>query len=238
MRVAVISPYPLLREGLCSLLGTDKTLQVVLRLHTLDGNLELIRKAGPTVLLIQAPTSFPELQAFDRLRRLVPETKILVLLDQVDEDVECQALMAGARGCVSRETSPEALFKALRVIAQGQMWFSHRAAARVLNQRTNARKTYKPDSTVLTRRETEILGLLTQGYSNKGIAEKLCVSENTVKAHLHTVFQKLAVRTRLGATLYCFRYLAGNGSSAAQFLTTLMSNPATQADLECKSEQA
>ncbi len=209
-----------------------------MRLDTLDGNLELVRKMDPTVLLIQATAPFPELQAFNRLRKLVPETKALLLLDAVDEDVECQALMAGARGCVSRGTSPEALFKALRVVAQGQMWFSHRVAARVLDERATARTPEKTDPTELTRRESEILGLLAQGYTNKGIAENLCVSENTVKAHLHTVFQKLDVHTRLGATLHCFRYLAGNGSSVVQSLTTLMKGSAPPVGLKGKDQQA
>ncbi len=212
MRVGIVSPFSLTRESLVSLLNTDKSLQVT-KVETLDGNLDPIRKMSLAVLLMETSTSFVDQRMISRLRELAPETKVLLLMDEVNEQAEYQALLSGARGCLSRASSPATLFKALRTVAQGELWVSHRAATRVLDERASLHSIGCDRSHELTEREFEILGLLAEGYTNKRLAAHLCVAENTIKTHLHSIFQKLAVQTRLDASLYYFRRFGRNGSS-------------------------
>ncbi len=215
MRVGVVSPFPLEREALLGLLSTDKGLQVVANLEALNGNLDNIRRMRLEVLLIQSPASLVDGTTLSQLRELVPDTKALLLLDEVDEGAEYEALLAGARGCLSRAATPATLFKAMRAVAQGELWVTHRATTRVVDERATQDKSGQAHSKLLTHRESAILRLLAEGNSNKGIAEHLCVSENTVKAHVHSIFYKLTVHTRWGATLYYFRHFGRNGSNTA-----------------------
>ncbi len=215
MRVGVVSPFPLAREGLYGLLSMDKGLQVVAKLESLGSNLDTIRKMNLEVLLIQSPASLLDGRTLFQLRELVPDTKALLLLDEVDEEAEYEALLAGARGFLSRAATPATLIKAVRAVAQGELWVTHRATTRLVDERATRDKVGQVHSELLTHRESEILRQLAEGNSNKGIAEQLCVSENTVKAHVHPIFRKLSVQTRWGATLYYFRYSGRGGSNSA-----------------------
>lgn len=211
MRVGVVSPFSLTRESLSSLLNVDKSLQVT-KIESLDGNPDLIRKMGLAVLLIQTSACFMDGRSIFQLRELAPETKALLLMDEVNEEAEYQALLIGARGCLSLAATPATLFKALRAVAQGELWVSHRVTTRVLDERAGLHKVGHDHSRELTDREFEILELLAEGYTNKRIAGRLCVAENTIKAHLHSIFHKLAVQTRLDASLYYFRHFGRDGS--------------------------
>ncbi len=235
MRIGVVSPFPLVREGLLGLLSTDKCLQVVANLESLNGNLATIRKMRLEVLLIQSAASFIDGRTLSQFRELIPDTKALLLLDEVDQEAEYQALLAGARGCLSRAATSATLFKAIRAVAQGELWVTHRATTRVVDEHATQDKSGQAHSKLLTHRESAILRLLAEGNSNKGIAELLRVSENTVKTHVHTIFHKLSVDSRWGATLYYFRHFGRNGSTpaAARSLAPTVRILATQGDFGC-----
>ena len=112
-----------------------------------------------------------------------------------------EAVKLGARGIVLKESSPDVLIDCVRRVHRGEHWIERetvtRAFQRVLNRETAAREAGE----TLTPREMEIVRMVAQGLRNKAIAEQLCISEGTVKVHLHNVYEKLGVEGRLELVL-------------------------------------
>ena len=211
MDIAIVSPYTVHRKGLCALLGQNKDFRVVVDAGSALDSYEQIRKAHPQVLLMETTDSNSDLETVCRLRKLLPEARILLLVDGASETFEVRALKAGTWGCVSMTASPEILTKALNALGGGEMWVSHSLATRILGNVLRWHEAAASDMAGLTRREWEILAHVAHGYRNKEIASRLIVSENTIKAHLTAIYRKLQVDTRLGAALHYFHQTAQKG---------------------------
>jgi DNA-binding NarL/FixJ family response regulator len=208
MRVGVISPYEMSRRGFCAVIAARANYTVVLELPRIPQDTSILRKPQPEVTLFQSKDGVSDLCL---LRALLPETKILQVIDEADDNVEWLALRAGAWGCVPRGIDGETLFKAFEVVGRGEFWVSHRVATRAIG---NLMQSQMPESkNGLTRREWEILASVANGARNKDIANCLSISENTVKTHLLTIYRKIGVDCRLAATLYYFEHAKSNGQS-------------------------
>ena len=210
MRLGVISPYHLTREGMRALL-TSRNYSVVVDLSNFPDDLGVLREAQPEILLLQASGRVSDLEIVSRLRKLIPKIKVLLILDKTDEETEFQALRAGAWGCVSRATDLDTLVKVCDIVGQGDIWVSQRVATRIIGKLAQSENGDHASWNALTRREWEILALLASGSRNKEIANRLTVSENTVKTHLYTLYRKINVDCRLAATLYYFQHAKSNG---------------------------
>jgi len=208
VKLSVISPLALTRKTLCAWLAAAKNLSVVLDVDSALDSLDLIRQSRPDILILDVLNPTLDLEIVARMAKLFPQLKMLLLSDGSEEHFEhfeLQAVRAGAQGCVSKRSDPKVLEEALRVVGTGEIWMSHRVAARIIGQ--FRRWQPPPDgqpSSELTKREKEILTLLADGYHNKEIASRLVVSENTVKTHVNTIYRKLGVNTRVGAALKYF----------------------------------
>jgi DNA-binding NarL/FixJ family response regulator len=159
------------------------------------------------VLLFHVRSGDSDFEVVSRLRNLVPEVKVLLFLDSADEEIEFQAIRAGGRGCFSNASDLDMLLKAIGAVGRGEIWVSRRVASRLI---TKLAQTEMPDgqgSNGLTPQEWKVLGLLASGSRNKEIANRLSVSENTVKTHLYTIYRKIKVDCRLAATLYYFQHV-------------------------------
>ena len=178
-------------------------------LPSIPEDVEVLRKAQPEVLLFHASGSDSDFEMISRLRSLAPEIKILLFLDAADEKVEFQAVRAGSYGCVSNATDLDTLLKAIGVVEKGEIWVSRSVASRLIS--TLSQTPDSPNTNGLTPREWKVLGLLASGTRNKEIANRLSVSENTVKTHLYTIYRKLNVDCRLAATLYYFQHAKSDG---------------------------
>lgn len=205
MNLGVVSSCLLARKALCALLASKKEFNVALELDSALDNSELLRKAPPHVLLIDALDPRFDFNNISQLRKLIPNLRIVLFANDVDEEFEIRAVRAGARGCISRRSQPEVLERALKGVAQGELWVGRRIAARLIGKFAPWRSLEEERSASLTQREWEILGLVANGCRNKDIAAQLSISENTVKSHLYTIFKKLRVSTRLGATLHYYQ---------------------------------
>jgi len=201
MRLGVASSCLLVRKALCALLASKRDFNVALELDSALASPDLIRNSRPDVLLVDAVDPGFDLKNVSLLRKLVPEAKVVLFANEVNEQFEVQAIHAGAWGCVSRRSHPDVLEKALRVVAQGDLWVGHHTATRLIGKFVRYREVEDERADGLTHREREILGLVANGYRNKEVAMRLSISENTVKNHLFTIFKKLRVSSRLGAAL-------------------------------------
>jgi DNA-binding NarL/FixJ family response regulator len=233
MDIALVSPRRIIRKGLCTLLAQKGSIRVVADVDNALESFDLFRKTKPEILLIDCTHPANDLETLSRLRILLPETKLMLLIETSNEDFECHAIKAGARGCVPKEADPQALERALQVVAKGEIWVSQHLATRMIERSMHGTEEDGPGFNGLTDREWQILAFVAQGQRNKEIADHLCVSENTVKTHLAAVYKKLRVTTRLEAALHFFHNTKRNGQSSPKALKDL--KQASRPRLKAKS---
>jgi DNA-binding NarL/FixJ family response regulator len=185
-----------------------------LELSNVPEDVEILRKAQPEVLLFHVSGGNSDVEVISRLRNLAPEIKVLLFLDAADEELEFQTIRAGGSGCVSNASDLETLVKALGAVGRGELWVSRRGASRIIARLAQAQAPDGPAANGLTTQEWKVLGLLASGSRNKDIANRLSVSENTVKTHLYTIYRKINVDCRLAATLYYFQHVKSDGKSS------------------------
>ena len=217
MRLGVISRLSLSRRGLCALLASRKNCSIVLDLPTIPEDIDVLRKSQPEVLLFHVGGGDSDFEMISRLHNLAPEIKILLFLDATDEETELQAIRAGGCGCISNASDLDTLVKAIAVVGRGELWVSRRVASRLISKLAQSEAADRQASNGLTPREWKVLGLLASGTRNKEIANRLSVSENTVKTHLYTIYRKINVDCRLAATLYYFQNVKPDGKYSQKF---------------------
>lgn len=200
------------------------------RVLDLDGSLaavEELKRIGPDILLVDSVDATTDFDVLSRTRALLPEMRVLILADEPDEDYEVQAIRLGARGFVSRSCSPEVFERALKHVAKGEMWIDHGLASRIIGKLLQSEGNHNSGEPELSRRELEVLSLLSDGYRNKEIASILSVSDNTIRAHVSSLYRKIHVSGRVEAALYYFAKVRKNGSKGPP---VLLSSPERDAD--------
>jgi DNA-binding NarL/FixJ family response regulator len=128
--------------------------------------------------------------------------RIVMLTAAITDDEVVQAVMLGAQGVVMKESSPETLIECVRRVHRGEQWIDRETMGRAFGRVAQREEAQREASKVLTPREIEIVRMITQGLRNKAIAERLSISEGTVKIHLHNIYEKLGVDGRLELMLY------------------------------------
>ena len=147
--------------------------------------------------------------ATKRIRSSNKDVKIIILTSHNDEKEVLNSLRAGANAYCSKEINPQRLIQVVQSVADGAAWFDPSIAHIVLRATTNSPvidSENNAKSYDLTSRETQILKLMTEGYSNMEIAQILVISINTTKAHVANILQKLEVDDRLQAALKALKY--------------------------------
>lgn len=208
MDLGIVDPQVLLRKALCALLADVRDVRVVMDVDYVLAHSQLILQLHPDVLLIHFANPAIELTTISQIKKLIPQIKLVLLTDS-DDELELRAIRTGVMGCVSKKSEPQVLGEALRAVASGEVWISHRAATRLVGEFARGEVSGERNATELTQREHEILALTAKGYRNKEIAGRLFISENTIKTHLLTIYRKLGVSGRMGAAMH---YFQGAGS--------------------------
>jgi DNA-binding NarL/FixJ family response regulator len=142
------------------------------------------------------------------LQQTNKRTRVIVLTASEDKNEFVQAMKLGCSGIVLKQTAPELIVKSIRKVHGGEIWLDSHTTAAVMRQFAapgeisggGSGKTR--ERSPLSQREREIVQLVAQGYKNKEMAEKMFISEQTVKNHLHNIFDKLGVSDRLELALY------------------------------------
>lgn len=195
IRVAILEDHSLLSEGFRCILASDPSIVVV---GEGDGATvgKLMEGAHPDIILVDGRMP-------GALYRIVPggaRPWAIVLAAEADEDWAVRVLMAGARGILAKKITVDNLFKAIRVVHEGQIWAGKQVVARVLEELVHLSGTAHAARAVLAERlsarEHEVVRHATIGLSNKEIADRMAISQATIKAHLTSVFQKLGVKSR------------------------------------------
>jgi two-component system, NarL family, nitrate/nitrite response regulator NarL len=202
IRVGVVDPHPLFRDGVILALEAQPDLEVVGRGASAADAIRIACESEPDVIVLDMPDR--GLDAVEAIARQRPMLRILLLTAVADEERVRAALSGGARGYLVKGTGGPELVQAVRSLNQGESYVSPSLAAKLLmRSKPDGAGVAKPADRFsdLTPREEQILSILSNGRSNKEIGNKLDLSEKTIKHHVTNILQKLQVRNRVEAAL-------------------------------------
>jgi DNA-binding NarL/FixJ family response regulator len=209
LKVALVEDQPKVRESWTKLINSFPDFICICACTTGEEALRVIPQEPPDVVLMDI--YLPRMSGIEctvRLKELLPETQIVILTAMDDQELVFMALEAGADGYMLKRTKPSDLRNALLDVLGGGAPMTSQIARRVIESfRRNIK--IQNEATRLSLRENQILQLLSQGYANKMIADKLDISIDTVCSHLKHVFNKLHVSSRTEAVV---RYMASKSS--------------------------
>lgn len=206
IKILIADDQALFREGLRTLLSVQPDFEVVGEASNGEEALRLAAVCRPLVILMDLRMPVLDgVRATERIREMYPDTKVIVLTTFEDEDLVFDGLRAGATGYLLKDVSSEKLFEAIRAAARGEYFLLPSITAKVIAEFARLPKPVSGKGVdleePLSPRELEILKLVATGVSNKEIADRLVISEGTVKNHLSSILSKLSVKDRLQAVL-------------------------------------
>jgi DNA-binding NarL/FixJ family response regulator len=211
IRVVIADDHPIVRDGLNKLLSLEDDIEVVG--EACDGRdlLDRLDELAPDVVLLDL--RMPNLDGLGTLQTMQhtnkTKAKVIVLTASEDKNEFVQAMKLGCCGIVLKQTSADLIVKSIRKVHGGEIWLDSHTTAAVMRQfatvgdgATGTAGGRVRERSPLSTREREIVALVAQGFKNKEMAEKMFISEQTVKNHLHNIFDKLGVSDRLELALY------------------------------------
>lgn len=211
IRVFIADAHPIVLEGLRNVLTQQPSLTVIG--EACDGveAIEKIADLDPDVVLLDP--KLPRLDGLTVLRSIqtrAPRSKVLLFASSENKEEFVEAMKFGCSGVLLKDTPTPLIEKSIQKVHAGEIWLDSNTTAAVIRQFASPTEFSNPhingkpnrERAQLSQREREIIVLIAQGYKNKEIAEKMFITEQTVKNHLHNVFDKLGVSDRLELALY------------------------------------
>jgi DNA-binding NarL/FixJ family response regulator len=212
IRVVLVEDPSLFRDGIANLLNAEADIRITGCAETVGAAVEAIRRLRPDICLLGWPASAPGSQKiFAAIQESKAPTRVILLVNEDVKEDFLEAVRQGCCGIVYKQTSGSLLIKSIRKVHAGEFWLDRVSTADLIrrlakkggnNSTVGARLGLREQSAVLSLREREIVVLVAQGYKNKEMAERMFISEQTVKNHLHNIFAKLGVSDRLELALY------------------------------------
>ena len=203
--VLLADDHTVVRQGLRALLKAEEDMEVIGEAENGRQAVNLVKKSPPDVVLMDV--AMPLMNGLEATRQILkssPTTKVLVLTSYGDDDCIEQLMRAGAAGYLIKQTAANDLLKAIREVQRGNAFFSPAIAKRLRDQCREAFANGQPvkKNIELTSRESEVLQLIAEGFSNKQIASELGISIKTVEKHRQQVMNKLNIHDVAGLTRY------------------------------------
>jgi NarL family two-component system response regulator LiaR len=206
IEVFLADDHAVVRKGLEALIATQPDMTVV---GTAVDGAEAVHKVAtlqPDVILLdlQMPRK-TGLEAIQEIKTADPQARILILTSFSEDDTVFAAIKAGALGYLLKDSSPQELMQAIRHVHEGRSSLHPDIALKVIRELNKPPIHLPLTEEPLTEREVEVLKLVAQGLSNQAIADKLIVSERTVRTHLSNILSKLHLANRTQVALYALR---------------------------------
>ncbi len=195
-QVLLCSDEPILAEGLARVLGNSGSLELVSCCPSMDGLRERMEAIQPDLLLVDL-TSGITFEVLQGVHEAALDSRIVLWVYSISTELALQAMSLGVRGILRKTLPIETLVRCLVRIHEGELWFEKTLTDSIMSARRYS----------LTRREGQLVSLLSQGLKNKEIATALSISEGTVKVYLSRLFQKLGVKDRFELALYGLKNL-------------------------------
>jgi two-component system nitrate/nitrite response regulator NarL len=197
IRILLVDDHPIVREGIKSALSKRKNISIVGEAATGEEAMVKARKLSPDVILmdINMP-GMSGLETTRRLRKSVPDSKILAVTMHENREYVLEMTQLGARGYVFKDSSPSELLRAIEAVHSGDLFFSPRASQQLLKSFLKGEpRTDSQASVDLSKREKDVLQLITEGFKTKEIARLLGVTDRTVETYRHRLMTKLSVHS-------------------------------------------
>jgi two-component system, NarL family, nitrate/nitrite response regulator NarL len=211
IRILLVDDHVVVRTALRALIESKESLTMVGEAGNHKEAIEIAEREKPNVILLDIDLGGENgLDLISDLQNVANEARIVVLTGVRDQEVHQQAVSLGALGIVQKDRAFDVLVGAIERVNAGEAWLDPTLMAKVLNQMSGAGKAKKIDHeeakiATLTEREREVLTLIGQGLKNKEIADKLFISEWTVRHHITSIFSKLEVSDRVELILYAYK---------------------------------
>jgi two-component system response regulator DegU len=206
IRLMLVDDHRMLRQGLRRSLE-EEGFYVVGEASDGDEAIRLVPAAKPDVILMDV--SMPDMDGVEATRRIVqqnPDQRIVMLTMHADQDLIDAAIKAGAVGYLTKDCSTDEVIDAVRMAANGETALSPQLAKTMLTEvRKIDEKAAREEDRLVTKREEEVLQLIADGCSTPEVAQKLYISQKTVKNHLASIYEKLNARDRTQAVLLAVR---------------------------------
>ena len=208
IRILLVDDQSIVREGLASLLETQSDLEIVGEAENGKIAVERSLELQPDVILMDIRMPIMDgVAAIRQLRKQAPKIKILVLTTFDDDEYVTQAMAAGAKGYLLKDTPSAELAQAIRVVNQGYSQLGPGLLEKALAANSEVPETKTSELNKLTSREKEVLQLIANGYNNREIAAELYITERTVKNHVNSILRRLNLRDRTQAAILANKHL-------------------------------
>ncbi|HWP43383.1 MAG TPA: response regulator transcription factor [Blastocatellia bacterium] len=210
-RVMLVHHHRILRAGLRLLIEGHSGFSVVGEAGNPSEAVSIVRREQPDIIVLDLVTEpAPWIDLIPKLLSISSSSRILALADEGAPDLNMQVVQQGAMGLVFQNEPPDVLIRAIEKLQAGQVWLERTLVANVLAQisRRNSNNGSEPEippAIKLTKRERDIIALVTAGCKNKQIAARLAISDVTVRHHLTTIYSKLNVEDRFELIIYAYR---------------------------------
>lgn len=198
IRILLADDHPIVLDGLEQLFRLEPDVEIVARCRDGEETLRALQVHRPDVVVLDL--RMPRGDGLDVVRGIEAGgllTRVVLLTAALEEDQLVEALRLGVGGVVLKEMAPQLLVEAVREVHAGRRWLDKGSMDRALGRLLQKEESRREAAETLTPRELEIVRMVASGLRNRAIAEKLFISEGTVKIHLHNIYQKIGVDGRL-----------------------------------------
>ena len=203
LRLVVADDHPLMLDALQQLFGREPDVEILACCRNGVETLQALKTYQPDVLILDV--RMPGQDGLAVLREMHREhcpTRVVLLTAGLEDHEALEAVQLGAQGVVLKDMPSHLLVQCVRTVHAGEQWFERHSGSRALQAILRHQNGLRDVMRLLTPRELEIVRLAARGFGNKRIADTLAVSEGTVKIHMHNIYKKLPIDSRLGLTLY------------------------------------
>ena len=217
IKIALIDDHKLFREGVKRILSFEPSFDVVAEADDGSEAKDIVAKHQPDIVLMDI--NMPDMNGIEATKELLaqfPDLKVIILSIHEDESYVTHALQTGAQGYLLKEMDTDSLMEAIKVVYDGGSYLHPKVTHNLVEEYRKLAKNNQSNNSVmdieyrkplhlLTKRECQVLQLLSEGQSNRKIAETLVISEKTVKNHVSNILQKMNVDDRTQAVVTAIR---------------------------------
>lgn len=204
--VMLVDDHTVVRQGVKTFLSTQPDLQIVGEAESGEEGVRLARELIPDVVLMDLiMPGISGVEATRQIKQVSPRSQVIILTSYYEDENIFPALRAGAISYTLKDIRPSELADIIRKAAKGESFLHPRVASRVIQEVRTAKRSVPPAFAELTERELDVLRLIAEGDSNTIIAEKLVLSEKTVKGHVSNILGKLHINDRTQAAVFAWQ---------------------------------
>lgn len=210
IKIVILGDYSIFRIALRMLVESGENLKVVAEISNVNEIFNLSVSQTPDLILVDLPEEGESEELFDVLTQFVDKTPILILAGSNNVNIYQKCLRSGINGLVLKEKDADVLFKAIKSVHKGEFWFDRVSMRQTIRELVNEKQMLFETPriaahNILTEREKQVVDLVCKGLKNKEIADKLFITETTIRHHLSSIFEKLKLTSRLELVIYSFK---------------------------------